>query len=92
MKGCIQINVIYANKLYRRPANQYESDSSVTYTAHDTNLMLLVFLDLNCMESFIHNIWSNETVDPYLKKFTFKCIKLILVGQVFHVYLQLNAL
>ena len=46
MKGYTQINVIYANKLYRRPANQYESDSSMTNKVHDTNLMLLVFLDL----------------------------------------------
>ena len=46
MKGYTQINVIYANKLYRRPANQYESDSSMTNEVHDTNSMLLVFLDL----------------------------------------------
>ena len=30
MKGYTQINVIYANKLYRRPVNQYESDFSMT--------------------------------------------------------------
>ena len=73
MKGYTQLNVIYANKLYRRPANQYESNSSMTNVVHDTNLMLLVFLDLKNLsrESFIHNIWSHETVDPYLKKFTF---------------------
>ena len=46
MKGYIQINVMYANKLYRRPANQYESDSSMTNKFHDTNMMLLVFPDL----------------------------------------------
>ena len=46
MKGYTQINVIYANKLYPRPGNQYESDSSMTNKVHDTNLMLLVFLDL----------------------------------------------
>ena len=46
MKGYTQINVIYANKLYRRPANQYESDFSMTNEVHDTNLMLLVFRDL----------------------------------------------
>ena len=40
------MNVIYASMLYRRPANQYESDSSMTDKVHDTNLMLLVFLDL----------------------------------------------
>ena len=46
MKGYTQINVIYANKLYRRPANQYESDSSMTNKVHDTNLMHLFFVDL----------------------------------------------
>ena len=39
------MNVIYANMLYRRPANQYGSDSSMTNKVHDTNLMLLVILD-----------------------------------------------
>ena len=46
MKGYTQINVIYADKLYRRPANQYGSDFSMTKEVHDKNLMLLVFLDL----------------------------------------------
>ena len=46
MKGYTQINVIYANKLYRRPVNQFESDFSITYKVHDTNKMVLVFLDL----------------------------------------------
>ena len=46
MKGYTQINVEYANKLYHRPANQYESDSSMTNEVHDTNLMFLVVLDL----------------------------------------------
>ena len=46
MKGYAQINVIYANKLYRRFANQNESDSSMPNEVHDTNLMHLVFLDL----------------------------------------------
>ena len=36
MKGYTQINVIYASKLYRRPANQYESDSSMTNEVNDT--------------------------------------------------------
>ena len=36
-------HVIYADKLYRRPANQYESDSSMTNKVLDTNFMLLVF-------------------------------------------------
>ena len=46
MKGYTQMNVIYANKLHRRPASQYKSDSAMTYKVNDTNLMLLVFLDL----------------------------------------------
>ena len=46
MKGYTQINVIYASKLYHRPGNQYENDSLMTNKVHDTNLMLLMFLDL----------------------------------------------
>ena len=46
MKGYTQINITYANKLHRRPANEYESDFSMTNEVNDTNLMLLVFLDL----------------------------------------------
>ena len=40
------MNVIYGNMLYRRPVNQYESVSLMTNKVHDTNLVLLVFLDL----------------------------------------------
>ena len=32
--------------LYRRPAKQYERDSSMTDEVHDTNLILPVFLNL----------------------------------------------
>ena len=71
MKGYTQIIAINANTLDRRPANQYESDSSITNKVHDTDLMLLVFLDLKSMESFIQNIWSHEIVDPYLKMLPF---------------------
>ena len=46
MEGYTQINVIYANKLYHRPANQYESDSSMTKEVNGTNLMLQVSVDL----------------------------------------------
>ena len=46
MKGYAQINVIYANKLYRRPANQYDSDASMANEVHDMHSMLLVFIDL----------------------------------------------
>ena len=40
------MNVMYAHMLYRRPANQYENDSSITNIVHDIILILLVFLDL----------------------------------------------
>ena len=40
------MNVIYANKLYRRHADQVKTDSSMTNKVHDTHLMLLAFLDL----------------------------------------------
>ena len=46
MKGYIQINVKYANKVYRRPVNQCESDSLMTNKVHGTYLMCLVFLNL----------------------------------------------
>ena len=68
MKGYTNINDIYANKPYRRPVNQYESYFSMTNKVHDTNVMLLMFLDLRSRDSFTRNIWSHEKVDPYLKK------------------------
>ena len=46
MNGYTQINVKKANLLYRRPANQNLSNSSMTNKVHDAHLMLLVFLDL----------------------------------------------
>ena len=52
MAGYTPINVIYAIKLYHIPANQYESDSSMTNEVHDTNLMLLVLLDLKVLGIF----------------------------------------
>ena len=55
MKEYTQIIVIYANTLDRRPANQYESDSSMTNKVHDTALMLLVLLDLKK-----HGIFHSE--------------------------------
>ena len=42
-----KINVKYANKLYRRPAIQYESDSSMKNKVQDINFMLLVYMYLN---------------------------------------------
>ena len=53
MKGYSQISVMYANKLYHRPANQYENDSSMTNKVHDTNVMLLVFPDLKTVGNFL---------------------------------------
>ena len=44
MKKYKQTNVKYANTRYRRPANQYESDLSIIYKGHDTNLMLFVLI------------------------------------------------
>ena len=61
----------YTDKLYCRPANQYESDYLMTNKVNHTNLMLLVFLDLKNRDSFINNIWSHETTDPYLKSLHF---------------------
>ena len=46
MNGYTQISVKIANQLYQKPANQNESNSSLTNKVHDTHLMLLVFLDL----------------------------------------------
>ena len=46
MKGYIQIKVNKVNLMYRRAANQNESDSSMTYKPQETLLMLLAFLDL----------------------------------------------
>ena len=81
MKGYTQINVKKANMLYHRPANQNESNFSMSTKVHDTKLMLLVFLDLKNRDSSTDSILSHETVDCYLKKFTisvlsihFKCV------------------
>ena len=35
-----------SKRWYRRPAKQYESDSMMNNKVHDTNLILLVFLNL----------------------------------------------
>ena len=42
MKGYKQINIKYAKKLYHRPTNQCERDSSMTNKVHDINLMSLI--------------------------------------------------
>ena len=83
MKGYTQINVKKANMLYRRPANQNESDSSMTNKAHDTHLMLLVFLgDIALIKSCLIN-----QLTPLSKSLHFQRFNLILSGQVFHVLL-----
>ena len=41
----VQTDKRQINKHYCRPAKQYESDSSMTNAVHDTNLILLVFLN-----------------------------------------------
>ena len=43
----------------------------MTKEAHDTNLILIVFLDLKKKGIFYDNILSHEITDPYLKKYTF---------------------
>ena len=65
MNGYTQINIKKANLLYRRSANQNDSNSLMTNNVHDTHLMFLVFLDLKKWEIFHYKV-SNETVDPYL--------------------------
>ena len=72
MKGFTQINVKKAILLYRRPASQKERViPRLLIQVQDTNLMLLLFLDLKKWGPFTDNILSHETDDPYLKTFTF---------------------
>ena len=52
MKGYKQINVKFANNLYRRPVDLYESDFSMINKAHVMNLMLLMSLDLKNLGIF----------------------------------------
>ena len=72
MKGFTQINVIYGNKLFRRPANQYESDSAMTNKVHDTNLMRPVFLDLGIV-SFI-TVGHIKQLTPISKSLYFNAL------------------
>ena len=53
----------------------------MTNEVHDTNLILLVFLNLKNRVSFIDNILSHETIGPYLISLYFHCVKFILIGQ-----------
>ena len=43
----------------------------MTNKVHGTQLMRFVFLDLKSLGYFADNILSYETVDPFLKMFTF---------------------
>ena len=74
MNGYIQINLKKKQTYqpYHKPANENECIFSMTNKVHGTHLMLLGFLagDL----SLINEILSNETVDPYLKYFTFSML------------------
>ena len=56
MNEYTQINVKKANLLFRRPANQIESNSSMTNKVNNTHFMPLVFLDLKNRGSFIDKI------------------------------------
>ena len=62
---------------YHKPANQNECIFSMTNKVHGTHLMLLGFL--------AGDILSNETVDPYLKYFTFSMLLINLKWTIFHV-------
>ena len=73
-----------------RYANQFESDSLMTNEVNDTHLMRIVFRDLKKYE-ILHSL-SHETVEPYLKMFTFQCIIFNLIGQIFRVLLTKNNL
>ena len=59
----------------------------MTSKVHDTNLMLLVFLDFKEFGNFSLSILSHDAIDTYFNKLTFQCGKFILMGQVFHTLL-----
>ena len=88
MKGYTQINVIYANKLYRRPANQYESDSSMTNKAHDTNLMLLKKVGNLSLITF----GDMKQLTPISKSLHFNALSSSLLDKFSMFYLQMNVL
>ena len=73
-----------ANLLYRRPANQKESDSSMTFKAHGT-------FDASRVSGF-KEVGDNSLITfCHMKQLTplhFQCFKLIILsGQVFHALL-----
>ena len=86
MNGYIQINLKKANMPYHKPANQNECIFLITNKVHGTHLMLLGFLvgDISLMK-FCHMKPSYETVDPYLKYFTFSMFLINLKWTIFHV-------
>ena len=68
-----------ADLLYRRPANQNESHSSMTNKVHDASrvsgdLSLIIFCQM-------------KELTPISKSLHFQCFKFILSGQVFHAIL-----
>ena len=80
MNRYIQINVKKANMRYHKPANQNECIFSMTNKVHGTHLMLLGFL---VGDLLTYKILSNETVDPYLRYFTFSMIQINLKWTIF---------
>ena len=75
MKGYTQINVIYANKLCRRPANKYESDFLMTNEDTDTKLMLLVFLDFEEVGNLSFITFGHmKQLTPILKSLHFNAL------------------
>ena len=66
---------------YRKPANQNDCIFSMTNEVHGTFDASRV----SSMRSFTYEILSNETVDPYLKYFTFSMLLINLKWTIFHV-------
>ena len=91
MKGYTHVNDIYANKPYRRPVNQYESDSSMTNKVDDTNLMLLVFLKEVGNLSLI-TFGNMKKLTPISKSLHFNALKSSQLNKFSMFYLQMNFL
>ena len=88
MKGYKQINAKRANRLYHKLAKQYESDSSMTYQVQNSR----VFLILRSRESLTDNICHINQLTPISKRLHFKFVYLILIGQSFMCYTQIDTL
>ena len=80
MNGYVQINIKKANLPYNKPANQNECIFSMTNKVHGTHLMLLEFL---VGDRSLIKFLSNETVDLYLKYFTFSMLLINLKWTIF---------